>query len=158
MLAGPQVQPWTCQNGAVDPQCNAPRPTATSTSPRSGQLEPYDPSNPPPDVANTTTDQGVTVPFIVRIETGYQDRDQYQIAMLYQPGQAVDGRAPQPQWNHKLLITHGASCGIDHQSGTLRRTATPTDGATPSARLRRDVHGARQRRPQLQPRHRRPSR
>jgi len=26
--------------------------------------------------------------------------------------------APQRGWNHKLLITHGASCGIDHQSGS----------------------------------------
>ena len=26
--------------------------------------------------------------------------------------------APQPQFNHKLLITHGASCGIEHESGT----------------------------------------
>ncbi len=25
--------------------------------------------------------------------------------------------APQAQFNHKLLITHGASCGIDHQAG-----------------------------------------
>ena len=34
----------------------------------------------------TTTDQGVRVPFIVRLETGYQDRDQYKLITLYQPG------------------------------------------------------------------------
>ena len=30
--------------------------------------------------------QGREVPFIVRVETGYIDRDQYQIAALFQPG------------------------------------------------------------------------
>lgn len=29
----------------------------------------------------------------------------------------MGGLEAEEQWNHKLLITHGASCGIDHQSG-----------------------------------------
>ena len=37
-------------------------------------------------MADTTTDEGVTVPYVVRVETGYQDRDQYKIATLFQPG------------------------------------------------------------------------
>ena len=45
------------------------------------------------------------MPFIVRVETGYMDRDQYQIAALYQPGKPWTAIAPQPQFNHKLLIT-----------------------------------------------------
>src|SRR5258705_6179 len=72
----------------------------------------------PPDVATTTTPEGKTVPYIVRVETGYQDRDQYQIAALFDPSQPWAPWAPQPGWNHKLLITHGASCGIDHQTGS----------------------------------------
>ena len=35
-----------------------------STDPTKQGLQPYDPSNPPSDVANTTTDQGTTVPFV----------------------------------------------------------------------------------------------
>ncbi len=58
------------------------------------------------------------MPFIVRVETGYLDRDQYQIAVLFQPGKPWAAVAPQPQFNHKLLIHHGASCGADHQTGT----------------------------------------
>ena len=38
-----------------------------------------------PTSPTTTTDQGKTVPYIVRVETGYQDRDQYKIAVLYDP-------------------------------------------------------------------------
>jgi Tannase-like family of unknown function (DUF6351) len=37
--------------------------------------------------------------------------------VLFQPGKPWRAWAPQRQFNHKLLITHGASCGIDHQSG-----------------------------------------
>ena len=58
------------------------------------------------------------MPFIIRTETGYQDRDQYKVAVLYQPGKPWEPWAPQPQFIHKLLITHGASCGIEHESGT----------------------------------------
>jgi hypothetical protein len=122
VIAGPQLQPWTCLNtGATDAQCNQPVSYSyvyKSTSPTESTFQAYDPSNPPSDVATTTTDQGITVPFIVRVETGYQDRDQYQIAALYQPGQPWTALNPQQQFNHKLLITHGASCGVDYQNST----------------------------------------
>jgi hypothetical protein len=118
VFSGPQVQPWVCQATAVDEQCNQPAAYEFQyKSSVTGQMRPYDPASPPSDVATTTTDQGVTVPFIVRIETGYQDRDQYKIAVLFDPEQPWEAWAPQAQWNHKLLITHGASCGIERQSG-----------------------------------------
>jgi hypothetical protein len=120
VFSGPQMQPWVCQNAnATDAQCNAPTTYAYEyKSSITGQMGTYNPGAPPSDVAMTTTDNGQTVPYIVRIETGYQDRDQYQIAVLFQPGQPWEPWAPQPQFDHKLLITHGASCGIDHQSST----------------------------------------
>ncbi|MFL5907330.1 MAG: DUF6351 family protein, partial [Solirubrobacterales bacterium] len=68
----------------------------------------------------------VTVPFVIRTETGYLDRDQYQITTLFQPGKAWEPWAPQTQFDHKLLITHGASCGIDHQSGSAPSTMDDT--------------------------------
>ena len=71
-----------------------------------------------PTSPTTTTDQGKTVPYVVRVETGYQDRDQYKIAVLYDPRKPWAAWDPQEQWNHKLLITHGASCGIEHQAGS----------------------------------------
>jgi hypothetical protein len=118
VLSGPQLQPWQCQESARDRQCNQPVEYSYSyKSSTTGQFADYDPENPPSDVATTTTQTGETVPFIVRTETGYQDRDQYKIAVLFQPGKPWRAWAPQRQFNHKLLITHGASCGIDHQSG-----------------------------------------
>jgi hypothetical protein len=133
VLSGPQLEPWICQKSARDKQCNqAPSYTylyKSSDSSKSG-FQPYDPKNPPSDVANTKTDQGKTVPFIVRQETGYIDRDQYKIAALFQPGKSWSATKPQPQFNHKLLITHGASCGVDHQNGEANDV---TSGAAETA-------------------------
>lgn len=58
----------------------------------------------------TTTDQGLKVPFIVREETGFEDRDEYRIEVLWEPGKPWAPWAPQPQWNHKVLIMHGFDC------------------------------------------------
>jgi hypothetical protein len=129
VLAGPQLKPWVCKNGSKNPKCNAPTTYSYQyKSSTSGGLEPYDPKRPPSDVATTTTQTGAKVPFIIRTETGYQDRDQYQVSVLYQPGKPWKPWAPQRQFNHKLLITHGASCGIDHQSSTAPSTTSDTVG------------------------------
>jgi hypothetical protein len=121
VFSGPQVQPWKCQAGAVDAQCNQP-PKLTylyrSTDPSKADLQPYDPEHPPSDVASTTTETGRTVPFVVRRELGYQDRDQYVILTLYTPGEKWSRWKPQPQWNHKLLITGGGGCGASYGTGS----------------------------------------
>jgi hypothetical protein len=125
VLSGPQIEPWVCEAGATDKKCDK-TPTYSyeykSTDPTKSGFQSYDPKNPPTDVATTTTDNGHTVPFIVRVETGYMDRDQYQVSALYQPGKPWTEVAPQPQFDHKLLITHGASCGDDRETGTAPAT------------------------------------
>jgi hypothetical protein len=131
VFSGPQLEPWICESGAVDQKCDrAPsfNYVYMSTNPAKLGFQPYDPSNPPSDVAQTKTDQGVTVPFIVRTETGYMDRDQYQISVLYQPGKRWSAVAPQPQFDHKLLILHGASCGVAHLTGTAPATTGDAAG------------------------------
>jgi hypothetical protein len=131
VLSGPQLKPWLCQQGAKDMQCNHPpsfKYEYMSTNPAKPGFQPYDPKNPPSDVATTTTDNGQTVPFIVRVETGYMDRDQYQITALFQPGKPWSAVAPQRQFDHKLLILHGASCGVDHKTGTAPATTGDAAG------------------------------
>ena len=120
LFSGPQIQPWKCQDEAVDAQCNQPAEYTylyRSSDSSKSALQAYDPENPPGDVATTTTDQGVTVPFIVRQERGYQDRGEYKILTLFQPGKGWEPWGPQEQWNHKLLITHGGGCGTAHSPG-----------------------------------------
>lgn len=121
VISGPQLHPWKCEQGAVDAKCDKPATYVyyyKSTDTSKQALQPYDPKNPAKDVATTTTADGVTVPFIVRVETGYQDRDQYSIAVLYQPGQPWSARDPQKQFIHKLVINHGHACGVDYETAS----------------------------------------
>jgi hypothetical protein len=121
IISGPQIQPWTCAAGALDAQCNrAPVYTYVYKPASGGSLQAYDTANPPSDtqVARTTTDQGVTVPYIVRVETGAIDRDEYRIAVLAEPGKTYSPTSAPPAFNHKLVITHGASCDTGYAQGS----------------------------------------
>lgn len=125
VFSGPQLQPWVCttaSNGlgaATDAQCSAPTKIEyfyQSTS--SSSFAPYNPSSPPSNVRSITTDQGNTVPYIIRQETGTQNRGIYRIAVLYDPAKPWAPWASQAGWNHKLYYPFGASCGTAYsQSG-----------------------------------------
>lgn len=118
VFAGTQVLPWQCADGAVDAQCNQPAAYTYFYQPRSGGgFQAYDPAQPPDDVATIVTDRGDSVPYIVRLETGHQDRGEYQIAVLYDPTRDWQPWAPQPGWDGKLLVTAGANCGVRHGEG-----------------------------------------
>jgi hypothetical protein len=131
-ISGPQIEPWLCKNAhPTDAKCDqAPTYTYEYRNAVTGGFAAYNPESPPnaSEIATTTTQTGQTVPFIIRVETGYQDRDQYKIAVLFQPGKPWEPWAPQPQFNHKLLITHGASCGIERVSGTAPSVTSDTVG------------------------------
>lgn len=119
VFTGPQPGPYVCQETATDSGCNEKVRYSWLYKPRSGGpgLKPYNRKNPPTDVATTTTDQGVTVPFIVRREDGYSLRDRYTVLTLFTPGQKWKAWVPQKQWNHKLLVTHGGGCGASYTPG-----------------------------------------
>jgi hypothetical protein len=127
VFAGPQVQPWVCETVAGFPAPNANDPQCGSATAHSyvykpaggGTFQPYDPNAPPPaaSIASTTTDQGATVPYIVRLERGSMDRGLYDIAVLDDPSA---GRAPwasQPGWNHKMLYQFGGGTAPWHTNG-----------------------------------------
>jgi hypothetical protein len=124
VFAGPQIKPWTCGNGSKSPKCYQKPTFAYSYVDQTGNAQSYDPSNPPPAafVKSTTTTDGVTVPFIYRTETGYIDRDQYAITALWQPKKPWTAWSPQKQFNHRMVITHGASCDEQYQSGSAPDT------------------------------------
>ena len=118
VFSGEQIQPWLCTTAdeglgdPIDKQCNAPTKIEffyKSTDPTKSGFQPYDPKSPPSDVAETTTDQGKTVPYVVRRETGTANRGIYQVAVL------------DKAWNHKLYYLFGASCGTVHSQ------SSPTD-------------------------------
>jgi len=82
VFAGAQVQPWVCVSVTGFPaptngQCDAPPTFAYFyMSATTHTFQPYNPASPPAaaEIAQTTTDQGVTVAYIVRSEHGAMDR------------------------------------------------------------------------------------
>jgi len=137
VFSGPQVQPWSCNAGASDSSCSrlptyqysyvpvgidpqAVPGTINGPAGPDSYFQTYDPANPPAPalIAQTTTDQGKTVPFVVRVETGSLGRAQYQIAVLFDPAKPWTLAQPQQAWNHKLFMIGGASCGVSYQEGT----------------------------------------
>lgn len=116
LVSGPQLQPWTCQRGAVDRQCNQPARYALKALTRRG-LVAYDRRSPPAGIRTARTTDGRRVPFVVRVETGYQNRDQYRIATLFDPRRPWRPWAPQRGWNRRVVFVHGQSCGTDRRAG-----------------------------------------
>jgi hypothetical protein len=110
------------------PPADLPVPLQVDRGRRAAALRP---GHPPSDVATTTTDEGEEVPFVVREETGVIDRDQYRIAVLYQPGQPWELWAPQDGYNSKLVINHGASCDTGYAMAT--RPTCSTRRCSPAA-------------------------
>jgi hypothetical protein len=123
VFAGGQVQPWVCRTEAVglgppqDEQCNAPIKHEyfyISTNPGKVGFQPYNRASPPSDVANTTTDRGVTVPFVVRRERGVIDRGVSDVAVLFNPDAPWLPWSPQRGWNGKLSWGFGGGCKPGH--------------------------------------------
>ena len=121
VFSGPQIQPWICDtatNGlgpALDAQCNAPSTFALMyKSAVTQQFAAYNPDSPPDDVANTTTDAGKTVPYIVRVETGAMNRSIYKIAVLFDPTETPAPWSPPKGWNGKLELLFGGGTAPHH--------------------------------------------
>jgi Tannase-like family of unknown function (DUF6351) len=66
----------------------------------------------PADLAMTTTSLGVTVPYIVRMETGVINRAIYQTTVLHDPlaESAPNFHTPPRGWNGRLIFTFGGGC------------------------------------------------
>lgn len=126
IFSGPQEQPFYCMTQlftlpaskqtlgpALDANCSIKTRIDYVYQTTGGVFQPL-PSlaSYPADLAQTTTSQGKTVPYIVRIETGTINRGIYQTAVLHDP---TTEAAPTPfnpptAWNHRLVYTLGGGC------------------------------------------------
>lgn len=127
VFSGLHEQPFICETATfrlpdgsalgapLDNHCSAPTnvtylyrsnaadaPTALKPLPLSGDL--------PGDVATTTTSTGLTVPYIVRVETGTINRAIYQIAVLHDPSVLPSPFVVNERWNRRLLYSFGGGC------------------------------------------------
>ena len=109
------ANPTGCTAGLPDPiwtvGANATTVPAQPTPPANGCFKPYTVGTVPSDLATTTTDTGVTVPFIVRVERGTINRGIYDIAVLFDPAKPWTAVAPQSGWNGKVYYSFGSSTG-----------------------------------------------
>jgi hypothetical protein len=135
VFSGPQLQPWLCRthlqtNPALGPssdaQCNAPTVVELFYRNASNQFVSYDPASPPPPTAvqQTTTDQGLTVPFIVERVTGTANRGIYQYAVLVDPTKPITPWSTGQPWNHKYVNSFGGACGVNYQQPTVGNQLT----------------------------------
>jgi hypothetical protein len=142
IFSGPQQQPFICETqtfglGApLDANCSAP--TKVQYLYRSTKTNTFLPLDPgavrPSDLANTTTTEAQTVPYIVRLETGTINRAVYQIAFLHEPGTPLpDPWTSSPGWNRRLVYTFGGGCAAGyHQGRTIGQAAPTPKGVGPS--------------------------
>lgn len=132
LISGPHEQPYVCQShdftlvtgeklGApLDANCSVATRVDYMYRSTSGVFKrlPSLAAPLPPDVERTTTSEGHSVPFVVRVQTGTVNRAIYESAMLHDPTQpAPDPWTRSAGWNGKLVYTHGGGCrgGWYHQ-------------------------------------------
>jgi Tannase-like family of unknown function (DUF6351) len=123
---GPQKRPFICQTDtftlpdgtafgpALDSDCSAATKITYMYLPVGGTTFKPLPSTSslPSDIATTTTTAGVTMPYVVRVETSTINRGIAQNAVLHDP---TTESAPTPfnppkGWNKELIAVQGAGC------------------------------------------------
>lgn len=134
IISGPHQSPYVCQTEdfrtaigeplgpALDDDCSVEtRVDYVYLSAMDNRFKPYVSVAAAPmraDVAQTTTLDGQTVPFIVRVQTGTVNRAIYQSAILHDPTDPEpDPWTRSAGWNGKLVYTHGGGC----RSGWFRQ-------------------------------------
>ena len=126
VFSGPQESPFICETQsfrfpdgtrplgpALDADCSIATRidyfylTTAKSWKRLSDLQNY-----PADLATTTTNEGKSVPFIIRLETGTVDRAIYQTAMLDDPrNQPTPGLFQRSNsWNGRLVYQFGGGC------------------------------------------------
>jgi hypothetical protein len=82
----------------------------------------------PANAVNTTTSDGLTVPYVVRQEIGTINRFIYSIATLAPYADAGPGQPNMGAWNKKLIYHFDGGVGIGHQQGSLAGRARFHEG------------------------------
>ncbi len=126
ILSGPHLTPYECRTvesglgEPLDAHCSAKpkleyfyRTTANAFKPL------LDPVTRPADLTTTTTNEGKTVPYIVRVDSGTINRSIYRIAVLDDPNPETNAGqwTPGAGWNRKLAVSFGGGAGTQYNQG-----------------------------------------
>jgi Tannase-like family of unknown function (DUF6351) len=122
VISGPHIAPYECrltQNNLVatgDADCSAWDRVDYFYASRSNGFRPltHPTGKRPRDMLFTTTSDGNTVPYIVRVASGTINRGVYRLAMLDNPGVTP---FPGPGWNGKLVVSFGCCGAAQYNQG-----------------------------------------
>ena len=140
IFSGPQQQPFVCKTvsqglglpladnqdgigwplggGQWSKDCSATTKVEFLYRTTAGSFQPLPPGPLPANVAQTTTLDGRTVPYVVRREKGTINRFIYSISVLAPPGDPA--AAPDLSlWNGRLVYSFDGGVAIGHSQGTL---------------------------------------
>ncbi len=134
-IFAPHQRPWVCETAAsglgappASGPCIVPTRYEWFYRTTGGALLPLSGTTPPADVAQTTTIDGRTVNYIVRVESGTINESIYRIAILDDPTNPISnpwspgGKKPGAGWNGKLFYHFIGGAGVGFRSG--RNVAT----------------------------------
>jgi hypothetical protein len=142
IMSGPHEVPFVCltqdfvlpdnkkYGDPTSANCSAPTKITYLYMPTGGTaLKPLpDLKNLPSDMSKTTTTTGVTVNFIVRVETSTVDRGIYESAILHDPTTEPEPawNASPKGWNKRLIAIEGFGCaGGWYMQGTVEGSLLP---------------------------------
>jgi hypothetical protein len=130
VFSGPHQQPFVCATQSFnlpaglgtlgptsDPNCHIPARVdyvykSTSNTGNNLTQWPAGATEYPANLVFTTTTEGKSVPYILRIETGTVNRAIYQTTILHDPlaEAAPSWQNPPSNWNGRLIYTFGGGC------------------------------------------------
>ena len=134
ILSGPHLSPYECRTvesglgQPLDANCSAAQKIEYFYRASNNTFKPLaDPTGPrPEDLVNTTTNDGKTVPYIVRVDSGTINRTIYRIAILDDPSTETTPAqwSPGAGWNRKLAVSFGGGAGTQYNQGINQATAS----------------------------------
>ncbi len=132
ILSGPHLTPYECRTvesglgEPLDANCSAKPKIDYFYRATNNTFKPLaDPVKRPDDLTTTTTIDGKTVPYIVRIDSGTINRSIYRIAVLDDPNPELSGNqwTPGAGWNRKLAVSFGGGAGTQYNQGVNQANA-----------------------------------
>lgn len=129
ILSGPHMTPYECRTvesglgEPLDEDCSARTRFDWFYRTTEGEFVALDGEGGerPENLAETTTIDGATVPYVVRVESGTINRTIYRIAILDDPwGRNGESFTPAAGWNRRLAVSFGGGAGANYNQGVNR--------------------------------------
>ena len=140
ILSGPHLTPYECRTvesglgEPLDANCSVMTKADYFYRTKDGAFKPWpkvQAFSTLPDMATTTTIDGKTVPYVVRVESGTINRSIYRIAVLDEPppitGLLRTIWQPGDAWNRRLAVSFGGGNGTQYNQGTNQVTSALND-------------------------------